>query len=304
MNIPWDDLRLFLAVVEAGSTLKAARQLRLSQPTVSRRIAQLEDQLGAALFERSVRGFTPTALGERLIDPAKRMAEWAREIEPLVTGDDLRPRGVVRITAPPGMAYSIIAPLAGELATKLPFVRLHVQSRVDYLDLIRREADLALRTRPPTQRDLVEVARVELEADAFATPEYIARLPRPHTLADIGFIAWAPPYDTLSPNRELTEMLPGFTPVFASDDFLIQIRAAEASVGAIFLAVSHLALPHAAHHRSALQRLHLDLGPHARSSLHLVAAKSALAVPRIRAVAEQVTRALERAASPPEAAHP
>jgi DNA-binding transcriptional LysR family regulator len=87
-------------------------------------------------------------------------------------------------------------------------------------------------------------------------------------------------------------MIPGFRPSFSCDDFLVQVRAAEAGAGAIFM--------HKVRHRfnrsSELVPLGLDLGPHARSSLHVVCAKSALGVARIRAVAELLAEELRLAA--------
>lgn len=290
MHIPWDDVAVFVAVADTGSTARAAKRLRMSQPTVSRRVAQLEERLGVVLFERKVTGASPTAVGERLLEPARRMAEWAGELERAAPGADHRPRGVVRITAPPGVAWELLAPLAGLLQKELPLVRLEVQARVQYADLVRREADLALRTRAPAQRDLVEVERIEFDNDAFATPELIARLPRRPKLADIPFIAWAPPFESMVPNPQLEQLIPGFTPAFASDDYLVQLRAAEAGVGAMFLGdVRHRFAP-----RSTLKRLKLELGPHARGSIHLVAARSALDVARVRAVADVLAREMRR----------
>ena len=80
MDISWDDARLFLAIAETGSFSGAARRLRIGQPTVSRRLAALEYAVGATLFRRSVDGAALTAAGERLVLPAKKMAEWAGEL--------------------------------------------------------------------------------------------------------------------------------------------------------------------------------------------------------------------------------
>src|SRR5262245_53612556 len=99
MNIPWDDLQLFLAVAEARSLSGAARRLRVTQPTVSRRIAELEATLGEPLFSRAVDGVEITSFGERLVEPARRMAEWASEVERAAERAETAPRGVVRIAA-------------------------------------------------------------------------------------------------------------------------------------------------------------------------------------------------------------
>lgn len=278
-------MELFLAVARAGSLSAAAKTLRVTQPTVSRRLAELEAELGEPLFVRTVDGTTLTGFGERMLEPARRMAECAGDVAQVASGADTSPHGVVRVTAPPGVAYDVLAPFAAYARARLPEVRLEVVSSVAYLDLARREADLGVRMepldRPAAQRDLVTLASVEFGVAAFATREYAASLRRGYGLADVGWIGWAPPLENLVPNPQLAARIPGFRPVFASDDFLVQLRAAEAGVGAMLLGRyrSRRALP------TALVEMKLDLGK-LRSSLHLVCARSSLSIPRVRAVAD------------------
>lgn len=291
MDIPWEDVRLFLAVRDAGSLSRAARTLRVAQPTVSRRLAELEARLGEPLFARGVEGTRLTSFGERLVGPAQRMAEWAAELERTAERGETAPQGVVRVTAPPGVAYEVLAPFASALMRELPSVRLEVISTVSYLDLSRREADLALRSQAPAQRDLVTVGSLHFDAVAHASRAYAEKLPRKAKLADVDFIGWAPPLDHLPPNPELARLIPGFSPSFASDDFLVQLRAAEAGLGAIFLGrVRHRFSPR----EPTLVELDLDFPP-VPSSLHLVAAKSALGIPRVAAVAERLAAVLASA---------
>lgn len=294
MDMSWEDIRLFLAVAERGSLSAAARALRLGQPTMSRRIAELEEAVGQPLFRRGVRGVELTAHGLSLLQPAQRMAEWAVELERAASRDTSSPDGVVRITAPPGIAVSFLAPFAAWLRTQLPRVRLEVVSSVQYLDLSRREADLALRMRSPTQRDLVTVASLTHDNAVFVAQSYADRLPKKLGFADLDWIGWAPPLDRLSPNPELEAMIPGFAPVFASDDFLVQLAAAEAGLGAVVLGKWR----HRFSGASRLVPLALDLGPHARSSLYLVSTKSALLVPRVREVADRLAAELRSKPTP------
>lgn len=281
MDIPWDDLKLFLAVAETGSLSAAARRLRLAQPTVSRRLAEMEASLGEALFVRGVEGAKVTAFGEGLLQPAKRMAEWAAEAERAAEQPSAAPSGVVKVTAPPGVAFDFVTPFAGWLAGELPEVRLTVVSSVQFVDLVRREADLALRTQKPDQRDLLCLASLEIDAVAFAARSYAERLPRRAKVGDVRWIAWAPPFDHVPPNPQLARLIPGFVPAFASDDYIVQLRACEVGLGAMFLG----RLSHRFQKESPLVELDLDLPP-VPSSFHLVCARSALAVPRVRAVAE------------------
>ncbi len=282
MDVSWDDVRLFLTIAERGSLTEAARQLRIGQPTVSRRLAELEERLGYTLFERSVEGTSLTTAGERWLEPARRMAEWAGELTLAAEHAPAAPSGVVRITAPPAIAFDFLAPFARRVRDRYPHIELSVLARVEYADLTRREADIALRMRAPTQRDLTQVFALTHKNDAFASKSYVAGLPPCPKLGDIGFIAWAPPFEQFPPNPQLAAQIPHFKPVFSSDDYTVQRRAAEAGVGAMFLAK----VRHRFNQDSPLVPLGLDLGPHALGTLHLVCAKSALGVSRIRAVVE------------------
>ncbi len=290
MNLPWDEIRLFLAIAESGSLSGAAKRLRVGQPTVSRRLAQLEHDLGAALFLRQATGVVPTAAAERLLEPARKMAEFAGEIERAASQGEAAPSGLVRIAAAPGVAFDLVAPFAGWLRERHPELRLELLSSIEYLDLARGEAHLALRWRAPPPGDLTVVASLGHRNAVFVSPAYAATLPKRPKLADLRWIAWAPPYGSVPPNPQLAALIPGFQPVFTADNFLVQLRAAEAGVGAMILGD----LRHRFSRRD-LVPLDVDLGAYGRSDLFLVCAKSALGISRVRKVAELLARELERA---------
>lgn len=290
MDIEWDDVRLFLAVAETGSLSGAARSLRLGQPTVTRRLQLLEHRLGARLFRRTVRGAVPTAAGERLVEPARRMAEWAGEVGRAAERSSKGPQGLVRVTAPPFVAADLLAPFAGHLQRKHPGLRLEVLSAMHYLDLTRGEADLALRLRPPAQEDLVLVLTVRLENAVFVSRSLREQLPKKPRLDQLPWLAWAPPFDNLPPNPQL-QQIPGFVPAFTSDSILVNLAAAEAGLGAIVLPRNR----HRFARPSALVPLDLDLGPFRSGELHLVCARSALDIPRVRLVADLLVDELKRA---------
>jgi DNA-binding transcriptional LysR family regulator len=304
MHIPWDAVELFLAAAEQRTLNKAARALGVTQPTVSRRLADLETLVGEPLFTRSVDGVSLTPAGERLLEPARRMADGHGELERVASGVGADPRGVVRVTAPPGIAHELLAPFAVALREEMPAVSLEVLSTVRYLDLVRRDADLAVRASKPPTRDLVCLASIEEPVAAFASPEYARRLPPSPTLAEIGWIGWPATHAELPPNPQLAARIPDFVPAFASDDFLVQLRAAERGAGAIVLSrrTSRLAGP------SSLVELPVPLGP-LKTGMHLVCAKSALSIARVKAVADRlaaelsegarVARDVSKAAPPP-----
>lgn len=289
MHMPWEDVQLFLAIAEAKSLTAAARRLRVTQPTASRRLADLEATLGEPLFTRSAAGVALTPVGERLLEPARRMAEWAGEVERAAERRDAAPSGIVRVTAPPGLAFDVLAPLAARVKAKLPGITLEVLSSIQHLDLARREADLALRI-GPVPAELHTVVVRESGVGAFVAPSLAKKLPPKPRPADVPWVGWAPPLDQLSPNPELAAVIPGFQPSFTSDDYVVLLRAAEAGLGAIFL-------PRLRHLGSSLARfVEIDVGlPRITRSVRLVCAKSALDIPRVRAVAAFVEAELRDA---------
>ena len=289
MDIPWEDIRLFLAVAEHGSMSKGAKALRIGQPTMSRRIGDLEHRLGFAVFERSVSGVALTPRGEELLGPAQNMSLWASELHRQVERAEPRLEGVVRISAPPGVAFDLLAPFAASIREHLPGVRLEVLSAVRYVDLARREADLALRRRANSARDLVTLRTFEVENGVFASPAYAKRLPSRPTFSDIDWIAWPRHLEEIPPNPQLRAVIPEFEPAFASDDYTVQLRACLEGAGAMILA----AVEHPGSQLRSLCSVDVDLGEHRFGQMHLVAAKSALLVPRVRAVADALRDVLD-----------
>jgi len=282
MDIPWDDLRLFLAVADTGSLSAAARRLRLGQPTLSRRMAALEEQLDEPLFTRGTGGVTLTAAGERLRPLALRMAEWASEAGQAVAKGSRGPEGRVRIAAPPGVAFDFLAPFAAAMRTRAPGIRIEVLAGIEYVNLLRGEADLALRVRAPTDRDLVCLSETKVDIGVFAAASYARRLPKRYQLRDLDWIAWAPPHTDVAPNPQLAALIEGFQPVFASNDYLVQLAALEAGVGAMVLG-----RPLGRSRFRNLRQLAVSLGPApAYASFYLVGARRLIEAPRVRRVIE------------------
>jgi DNA-binding transcriptional LysR family regulator len=287
MHIPWEAVELFLAAAEHKSLAKAAKALGVTQPTVSRRLAEIEATIGESLFVRSVEGVTLTSAGERLLGPARTMAEGHGELERVASGNRAEPTGIVHVTAPPGIAYELLAPLAAKLRKTLPGVRLSVEASVRQVDLVRREADLALRASKPATRDLLTLASVEEPVAAFASRSYVKSLPASPSLEDIDWIAWPASRSEVPPNPQLAARVRDFAPAFAADDFLVQLRAAELGTGAIILSAKTSRLAG----KSTLVPVPIHLGP-IKVGIYLVCARSALGVPRIRAVADLLTTEL------------
>jgi DNA-binding transcriptional LysR family regulator len=282
MDVAWDDVRIFLAVAEAGSVSGAARQLKLGQPTISRRLAEMEQAMGARLFARGVGGATLTSAGERLLGPAKNMAEWAGEVARAAEAGEAAPQGLVRITASPYVCFDFVAPFAAWASSKHPSIRIEVLSTTRYLDMARGEADLAVRLRRPQGKDLEVIEEIEYENAAWVSTTLAKKLPKNPRPRDVPWIGWAPPFEDLPPQPLLESLIPGFVPAFTSDNFLVNLAAAEAGAGAIVLG----RVTHRFSRARGLVPLDMDIGAAKRGTLCLVCAKSALDIPRVRLVAD------------------
>jgi DNA-binding transcriptional LysR family regulator len=288
LNLRWDDLKLFLAVHEQGSLSGAARVLKLGQPTLSRRIGELEEEVGEALFERQSQGALLTAAGRRLLPAAQSMAEWANEAELNVSKQTYLPQGKVRIAAPPGLAYELVAPLAAKIRKQHPQIQIEVLSGNEVLNLGRGEADLSLRTMKPNDADLVCVDEVHTPMRVYASKTYAKKLPQKIGLADLDWICWAAPYAELHVNQELSAQIPDFKPAFTSDDYNIQVAACKAGVGAMIL-------PQVLHQYDGLrewrvlQELDVDLGG-AVGSLYVVCHKRHQRLPKVQLVIDCISK--------------
>ena len=285
MNLRWDDLKLFLAVHEQGSLSGAARSLKLGQPTLSRRIAELEEAVGEALFERKSQGARLTAAGRKLLPAAKSMAEWANEAELSVKKQTYLPEGKVRIAAPPGIAYEVLVPLAARIRQQYPQIQIEVLSGVEILNLGRGEADLSLRTEKPTDADLVCVDEISSPMRVYTSKAYAEQLPPKPGLADLDWICWAAPYEDLRINQELSALIPNFKPAFTSDDYIVQTAACKAGLGAMILPqILHC---HAGLHE--LQELDIELGPDAVGYLYVVCHKRHHHLPKVQLVMDCIS---------------
>jgi DNA-binding transcriptional LysR family regulator len=288
MNISWEDAQTFLAVAERRSFSAAARALEVRQPTISRRIANLEERLGTQLFRRGKQGAALTDDGARLLPAAEQMARWAGEFGRLAAGAQEEVAGVVRVAAPPGLAVEFMAPFAVLARERLPEIRIEVLASIEHVDLSRGAAELAVRTRSPREPELMTMWTGRVELGVFASPDYVATLPEHPTPAQVDWITWAFPYLHLEPRPFLERLVPDFAPVFASDNFMVQKSAVIHGVGAMILErTSH---PLARN----LGLVEIDLGLNfPEGELHLVCAKSMQYVPRVRAVADMLTEQLQ-----------
>lgn len=139
----WSDLRVFLAVIDHGSTLAASRAIGLSQPTVARRIDALEHELGLTLFERDTRGFRPTSSALAIVDQAKAVEQ---SVEAFASAADAeRPERPIRITAFTANLSRRMTGIIGAYSALHPDSTFELLPATATLDLMAGEADIALR---------------------------------------------------------------------------------------------------------------------------------------------------------------
>jgi DNA-binding transcriptional LysR family regulator len=281
----WDDAKLFLAVVEYKSFSGAAKALRLGQPTISRRIRALEQSLGQPLFVRSKFGAEATSQAKRLIPVAEQMAKCAIEFARTASGEEQEVEGQVTIAAPPGIVAELLAPFAMTLREQEPNIRLAVLASIEHIDLARGGADIAIRTQPPTDPNLVALHRFESQMAVLASVDYASALEQPCEASDLDWVSWAGQFKSLAPRPQLEKLITDFDPVFASDDYLTQMAAVDSGIGAIICA-RPLQIQ-----KSKL--VEIDIGVSLPSlSFYIVCAKSMQHVPRVMAVVKRLTSAL------------
>ncbi len=181
----WTLVRSFLAVLDAGSLMGAARKLGAQQPTLSRHVAELESQLGAALFERTGRGVLPTALALAIADAARQMEAGADTLARTLTRSREATTGTVRITTSEVAASYLLPPVLAQLQLAEPGIHLELVASNQLSNLLRREADIAVRMVRPAQGSLVARKLGDIPIVACAHSTYLQRAGLPRVPADL-----------------------------------------------------------------------------------------------------------------------
>ena len=177
--LDWDDVRVFLAVARAGSQVAAARSLHCSQPSVGRRIAALEAKLGSKLVMSHARGQRLTRAGEELLESALRLEQEVVAVERKIGGRDRGMEGLIRLTTPEWLGVHVVTPiLVGFLASR-PRLTVELVTEARRLNLLRGEAELALRFAPFEQQEIVQRRVGTIRFGLYATAAYLARAGRP-----------------------------------------------------------------------------------------------------------------------------
>jgi Transcriptional regulator len=233
-DLNWNDFRPFLAVARQGRLTAAAARLGLDHTTIARRIAALEERLGARLFDRSPQGYTLTAQGERLLPHAEAIESQAMRALAELGEADQTLVGAVRIGAPEGFGSYVIAPLLGDLADQHPQLEIQLIAIPGVLSLSKREADIAVTLSAPREGRLLTRKLTDYRLSLYAAPTYLkTRPPIAHRtdlnahrfVGYIGDLLYAPELDYMqAPDVDIRVSL-------QSSNLIAQLQATLAGAG-------------------------------------------------------------------------
>lgn len=190
VTFDWNQLRAFLVTAEEGSLSAAAKALKLTQPTLSRQVAGLEEALGVTLFERAGRTLVLTETGELLLDHARQMGEAAHAVSLAASGQAEAVEGRVSITATDMVSAYLLPPILQRLAEVAPGISVDVIAANEVQNLQRREADIALRNGAPTEPELIARRLQSTRAFFAAKPSYLAQFGPIETVEDLNRATW------------------------------------------------------------------------------------------------------------------
>lgn len=219
-------LVVFAKVVEAKSFSAAARRLKMPVSTVSRRIAELEDQLGVRLLERSTRNLRLTDLGSDILEHARHTAELSDAVDSIVSNRLSEVSGTLRLCAPPSISDSLVVPVVASFQASYPKVRVQVLITERIADQILEDVDVAFKVGTDTHPMLDAVRLVTYRHQVVASPGYLAKCSPPKTPRDLlehrllAFSFWKPEYSwgfTHATGRHSESL--AFQPYLAMNDY-------------------------------------------------------------------------------------
>ena len=288
-SFDWQLIRSFLAALDQGSLLGAARVLHSSQPTLGRHIAELERQLGVVLFERTGRGLTPSAQALQLADAARAMDSAALQITRTLERSRTQTCGTVRLSASTPVAVFLLPPVLAQMRSALPEIQVELVASNQVSNLLRREADIAVRMVRPEQASLVARKIGSVGIGAYAARAYLQRAPRIQEPADLLQHALIGGDTDASIQQGFARLGLTLDPaLFAlrTDDLIVQWQAVRAGLGIGFVA-DYLAASAAEVAPVLPSRLSIPALP-----MWLVVHREIRGNPRIRAVYDFLAQAL------------
>lgn len=221
-----NSLIIFAKVAEASSFSEAARRLNMPISTVSRRIVELEDQLGVRLLERSTRSLRLTELGTEVLAYARQSAELSDAVDNIVSNRLPKVSGTLCLSAPPGISDSLVTPVVGAFQASYPDVSIQVFIAERIVEQIADDVDLAFKVGPSVHPTLVGRTLLTYRHQVVASPAYLEKHDTPRTPRDLldhrllAFSFWRPEYTWTFRHANGTdkEVLP-FQPYVSMNDY-------------------------------------------------------------------------------------
>lgn len=281
-NFTWDDLQFFLAVARTGQLSTAARRLRTSHATVSRRIDRLEFALKVKLFERNPRGYVLTSMGQRFIETAERIERETEQLQLDINDGLTVQRGVVRLSTLEGFGNFFLADRLTSFAANYPNVSLELVAIQQIMSLSRKEADISVALAAPKAGPYHSEVLTPYTLHVYGARSYLAKHPPITNRSDlaahrfIGYIEdmiFAPGLDYLG------ELQTGLRAHFQSSSILAQLKAVRQGLGLCVL-------PHYMAREEPELEIVLAGEIELKRTYWLVCHRDMLAVPRVRAVRE------------------
>lgn len=181
----WNLIKSFVAVAETGSLSAAARRLASSQPTIGRHVAELEQALDVTLFRRGRRGYLVTEAGAALFERGKAVSEQATAFSRLALGTVEAIEGTVRIAASEVVAACVLPEMLARLGEEEPGIEVEIVASNQVENLLRRDADIAIRMVEPAQQELIARKVTNIALSMCAAMAYLDRRGRPGNAADL-----------------------------------------------------------------------------------------------------------------------
>lgn len=205
VTFDWNRARAFLVTAEEGSLSAAARALGLAQPTVGRQVEAFQEEIGVVLFERAGHNLRLTPAGQALLAHAREMGEAAVALSRVAYGQNNRIEGTVTITASDAYAGLLLPPVLERMREAEPRISVSLLVSNSASDLLRREADIAIRNFRPKEPDLIARKLRTAQARFYASHALIARLGRLHGPGDLAHA----PFIGLDDQRAMLNLLAG-----------------------------------------------------------------------------------------------
>lgn len=229
----WNDLKYFLGVARSGSLTQTSADLRVSQSTVSRRIAELESSVGTALFARHQTGYSLTDDGREMLKHAESVEDSIQSLERMATGLEKTSTGTVRLATSETLATDLIIPAMPAFREQHPGISLEIITSNAVTDLGRREGDIALRMVRPTRGHLKFRRVGHMTYSVYGSSDYLSRNPvvEGEPMGGRHFIAWDDNHSHLPAATWLAQEHPGCKIAFVTNGLRAQIAAVRAGLG-------------------------------------------------------------------------